>query len=119
MSSKGQMQLEIIMCLAMLFAIITISLAAIGSLKVGSDKSGEILLAEAKAQKCAVAANSLFSNGAKKVALNENCYAIGNGEIANSVNGNEREAFSIAKGLGSAQVGNRTVLEVKVNEHYK
>ena len=119
MCNKGQMQLELIMCLAMLFAIITISLAVVGSLKISSEKSGEILLAEAKAQKCAIAANSLFSNGAKKVALNENCYATGGGKIASSVNGNEREAFSIAKGLGSTRLGNKTVLEVKINEHYK
>ncbi|MDP6670760.1 MAG: hypothetical protein QGI60_03005 [archaeon] len=113
------MQLEVIICLALLFAIITVSLVAIGSLKVNSEKNGEILLAEAKAQKCAIVANSLFSNGAKKVALSENCYAVGIGKIASSVNESEREAFSIAKGLGSAQLGNKTVLEVKINEHYK
>lgn len=119
MHSRGQVQLEAAICLALLFSVITISLAAIGSLKVGSENSGEILLAKANAQKCAVAANSLFSNSAKKVALNEKCYAVGNGKIASSVNENKRTAFSIAKGLGSVQLGNRTVLEVKSNDHYK
>ncbi len=119
MDREGQLHLEAIICIALLFALIAIAVGVVNSLKDTTEENNEMLLAEAKAQKCSVAADVLFSNSGGKIEVKENCYAGEEHEVKSVFNGYEKKAFSIAEEVSSTQVGGRTVLEVKVDEHYR
>jgi hypothetical protein len=119
LNEKGQLQLEAVICIALIFALVSFALAAVNSLKSAAGKNNEMLLAEAKAQKCSMAANLLFSNGAGRIEMQETCYGSSEHEVKSVFSGREKSAFSVAGKVSSVQTGEKTVLEVKVDEHYR
>lgn len=118
LNKTGQVGFEAIICIALLFALIAAALGTVNSLKSASEKNEEMILAEARAQKCSVMANILYSNSGGKIVVKENCYAEKEHEIKSVLNGREKSAFTIAEKVSSVQAGEKTVLEVAVNEHY-
>ena len=119
MDSAGQMQLEAIICIAALFGVVASALSAVNMMAEASEHNAGMLLAEAGVQKCSVAADILYANGGGGITLNENCYGNNEHEVKSAFKDWEKSAFSVAKEITTVQTGNRTLLEVKVDDHYR
>ena len=111
MSPKGQLQLEAMICLVVLLSIIGVAIFALNGFGDSLEKGNKLLVAEAKAQKCSVAANILFANGGGKIETEENCYSKGEHSIGSLFEGEEKTAFSIAKKVSSNSLLGKTILE--------
>ena len=119
MNNTAQLHLEALICIALFFSLIALSIAAVNSLKEKAVKGNEMLAAETKAVKCSCIADSLFSNSGGRIHLKEYCYSEKEHEVKAVFRGEEKEAFSIAKEVSSNQTGGKTILEVGVDEHYR
>lgn len=118
MKCNGQIHFEALICTAMLFVLIAMAISTVNSLKIAGEKANEMLIAEAKAQKCSFLVDALFSNSGGILSIKENCYAGNVHEVKCSFNGRDKTAFSVAPRIISNQAGNTTVLEVAVDAHY-
>jgi len=119
LAENAQLQLEALVCIALVFGLIAFALHAANSMHAIAMEGNELLLAEAMAQKCGLAADVLFSNGGGKLELSESCYGGKEHEVKGVFNGREKTAFSVAKNIVSTQAGSTTVMEVEVENHYR
>ena len=115
----GQLQLEALICIAVFFTLLAIALAGTNLIKEKQVKAGNLLIAEAKAQKCALIADMLFSNGGGSIKTSEKCFAGKEHEVRAIFKGEEKAALSLAKKISSSQEKNSTVMVVEIEEHYR
>jgi hypothetical protein len=113
----AQLQLEAAISIALLLTLIASAIVVVNSLAITAKRNSSMLLAEATAQKCAVAANLLYSNGGGTLKARAQCRAPQEGGRA--ISSGAKTAFSIAEKTTTRQAGEKTLLEVTVNEHYR
>ena len=112
--------MEALICFAAFLAIISLCIGIISQHKMQMEAAADAVVAEAQAQHCAVAVNALFSNGVKTISSTaENCYPYEEGEIASGNQGEQKRASTIAHEIKLLQIGNKQLLEVTGNEHYR
>lgn len=114
---KGQIHLEAMISLVFLIAFVGL---LVGFASETRDLEGEqIFSAETKAQACALAVNSLFSNtGSSLKEFNTACYSGSEFEILSGSGENSKASACIAMRVKTTHVFGKNVLEVKTSGHY-
>ncbi len=117
-NNKGQLQLEAAVCFAVFLAVLGLFLSAIGTAGEYSENSLHSLNAKAEAELCCIVADTIYASGLSEFLAEMHCTSKGNtaeSEISGKIKGCE----SIAKEIRLVQKGEKSVLEITLNEHYR
>ncbi len=117
-NNTGQLQFEAIICFAVFLAIVGLFLSAIGTAGEHSINSVDSLNAKTEAELCCIMADTIYSTGISEFLTEINCTSKGNtaeSEISGKIKGCE----TIAKEIRLVQKGEKSSLEVSINEHYR
>ena len=116
--NTGQLQLEAAVCFAVFLAVLGLFLSAIGTAGEHSENSLHSLNAKAEAELCCITADTIYASGLSEFLEEMHCTSEGNtaeSEISGKIKGCE----SIAKEIRLVQKGEKSVLEITINEHYQ
>jgi len=116
--AKGQLQLEAIICLAAFIAILGLFLAALNQAGTHAGNALNALEAKAQAELCCLAADTIYASGVSETSEEMKCTAQGN-RAESETGGKEKSCESIAPEIRLVQEGEKSVLEVTLNEHYR
>lgn len=116
--AKGQLQLEAIICLAAFIAILGLFLSALNQAGTQAGKAMNALEAKAQAELCCLAADTIYASGVSEIAEEMKCTAQGS-RAESEKEGRKKSCESIAPEIRLVQQGEKSVLEVKLNEHYR
>ncbi len=117
-NNSGQLQLEAAICFAVFLAVLGLFLSAIGTAGEHSMNSVNSLNAKTEAELCCIMADTIYSTGISEFLTEINCTSKGNtaeSEISGKIKGCE----TIAKEIRLVQKGEKSSLEVSINEHYR
>ncbi len=117
-NNTGQLQFEAAVCFAVFLAILGLFLSAVGTAGEHSINSVNSLNAKAEAELCCIMADIIYASGISEFLTEINCTSKGNtaeSEISGKIKGCE----SIAKEIRLVQKGEKSVLEININEHYR
>ncbi len=117
-NNTGQLQLEAAICFAVFLTVLGLFLSAIGTAGEHSMNSVNSLNAKAEAELCCIMADTIYASGISEYLTEINCTSKGNlaeREISGKIKGCE----SIAKEIRLVQKGEKSVLEITINEHYR
>ncbi|MFA4855639.1 MAG: hypothetical protein WC634_03580 [archaeon] len=116
--AKGQLQLEAIICLAAFLAILGLFLAALNEAGTQANEALNALEAKAQAELCCLAADISYASGVSEISEEVQCTAQGS-KVESETGGKKKSCESIAPEIRLVQEGEKSVLEVALNEHYR
>ena len=116
---RGQLQLEAILCFCAFLAILALFASALNQASGQAEQAGSLLAAKSNAESCCIAADSVYATGLSgSLAGSWNCHS--SGSTAEGKDGaNSKSASCIARRITVEQAGNKTVLEVSLDGHYR
>jgi len=117
-NNTGQLQLEAIVCFAVFLAILGLFLSAIGTAGEHSINSVNSLNAKAEAELCCIMADTVYTSGISEFLTEINCTSKRN-SVESEISGKIKKCESIAKEIRLVQKGEKSSLEVSINEHYR
>ena len=119
MKKKGQLQLEAVICIAVFLAILTGFIGAANSASLEAEEAVLSLGAKTRAEACCILTDSVYSTGIfEEIKTGLNCKGDGEKTEA-SAGGKGRTAECIAREIRTVQEGEKNVLEVSANAHYR
>ncbi len=111
---KGMLNLEAAVFFLAYFLLIGIFLNSLQNANSLMEEKKDFLLAKSDAVKCAVLADSIYSNSGGKIEIKENCF-FDKGKIKSKVKKEIAEEETITKKIANSEKG----IEVGVEEHYR
>ena len=117
-NKRGQLQLEAAVCFAVFLAVAGLFISAIGIAGEHSENSLDSLNAKAEAELCCIMADTIYTSGLSEFLAEVNCTSKGN-TAESEVSGKIKGCESIAKEIRLVQKGEKSVLEITLNEHYR
>ena len=118
--NRGQLQLEAIICLACFFALLSVSLHSLSQVSLQSSAAADAIAAKSNSLLCSTLIDSMYSNSAAQLAEEKlPCAIAQDGKVKSVVRNKEKSANSIPENVKLVQVGNRTIVSVELNEHYR
>ena len=119
MRENGQLQLEAIICFTAFLGILALFLASVNEAGAEAGQAALSLNAKAEAERCCIAADAVYASGVLQLFSNS-MYCTAEGNIVKGKAGEKaKESECLAKEIRLVQQGNRRVLEVGLNDHYR
>ena len=112
------MQLEAAVCFAVFLAVLGLFLSAVVAAGEHSENSLYSLNAKAEAELCCIVADTIHSSGLSEFLEEMHCTSKGN-TAQSEMSGKIKGCESLAKEIRLVQKGEKSVLEVTINEHYR
>ena len=117
-NNTGQLQLEAAICFAVFLTVMGLFLSTIGTIGEHSINSVNSLNAKAEAELCCVMADTIYTSGISEFFTEINCTSKQN-NVESEISGKTKGCESIAKEIRLVQKGEKSSLEVSINEHYR
>ncbi len=119
MKNSGVLQLEAMICFAVFLALLGGVLYNMHSMKGQSSSANNALRAKAKTELCCLALDSIYTGNVEEFVQRE-IPCTGKGSIVESdIGGRGKRTECIAQSIKTVQKGEESLLEVKLNDHYR
>lgn len=115
---KGQLQLEATICLAASIAITGLFLSALNETGANAGEALNALDAKSQAELCCLAADISYASGVSEIVEEMKCTAQEDG-AESETGGKAKSCESIAPEMRLIQEGEKSMLEVALNDHYR
>ena len=119
MNGRGQICIEALLALLAFLALLSLFVSLLEAETGRTELAAEALDAEAQAQHCSLLVDALYSNNSGSIAFETACRATGAHRITCAAGGRSKEEFVLAPRAASVQAGNKTLIEVGTNDHYR
>ncbi len=119
MMERGQLQLEAMICFGIFLALLAVFLGQLNQAEQQASQALHALKAKTQAELCCFSADIVYTAGSSSVVQQE-MHCTGKGNIVESHSGKSvKRAACLAAQIRLVQRGEKSVLEVKANEHYR
>jgi len=119
MRQNGQLHIEAIICIALFISALSAALAGLDGAKESANAAEKSLIAKAGAEACCISVDSFYGNSADYLLEGgRNCTGNG-GTVQSGSGGKTKQSQCIAGGIKTVQAGEKSVLEVAANGHYR
>jgi len=116
MNSKAQTQVEAIICLTVFLAILGQAVSTMGQIKEMAEEGNDAASAKGTAQACCMLADTVYATNA--TATEASCEAK-DGEMTATKGSKNKKCKPLSEKIRMVQTGEKTIMEVSTNEHYK
>ncbi len=119
MKNTGQTSLEFLLVMAAALSMYAFLLTLAVFLEEQHANANALLLATAESKKCSTTIDTMYTTSGTKTAIqSEKCTSSKPHQVSARVLNREKNAFTIAPEISTVQTGDKTILEVKISDHY-
>lgn len=117
---RGQLQLEAAICFACFLALLGVGMQALAGIGERGSEAMDMVSAKGSALACSTVIDSMYSNGVEQLAGYEaRCTVAGEREVVGKEGGSEKRAFFLPERVRVLQAGEKTIVSVELNGHYR